>query len=172
MVPTRLISKSSSPFKNLLVSVPKAPITIGIIVTFMFHSFFLFPSKVEVLILLFTFLQFYSVVSWASKAYNFTSSLFLVIIIMSGVLAEIRWSACISISHRSLCASFPRTAAGLCIYHLFLWSNFNFLHITQLITLPTQSCLVLHSFCSNLLHSLIMWLIVSSLSPHKLRLLL
>ena len=33
-------SKSSSPFNNLSVTVQKAPITIGIIVTFMFHSFF------------------------------------------------------------------------------------------------------------------------------------
>ena len=33
-------SKSSSPFNNLLVTVPKAPITIAIIVTRMFHSFF------------------------------------------------------------------------------------------------------------------------------------
>ena len=33
-------SKSSTPFKNPLVTVPKAPITIGMIVTFMFHSFF------------------------------------------------------------------------------------------------------------------------------------
>ena len=33
-------SNSSSPFSNPLVTVPKAPITIGIIVTFMFHSFF------------------------------------------------------------------------------------------------------------------------------------
>ena len=32
--------KSSSPFNNPLVTVPKAPITNGIIVTFMFHSFF------------------------------------------------------------------------------------------------------------------------------------
>ena len=32
--------KSSSPFNNPLVSVPKTPITIGIIVTFIFHSFF------------------------------------------------------------------------------------------------------------------------------------
>ncbi len=31
---------SSSPFNNPLVTVPKAPITIGIIVTFMSHSFF------------------------------------------------------------------------------------------------------------------------------------
>ena len=33
-------SKSCSPFNNHLVTVPKTPITIGIIVTFMFHSFF------------------------------------------------------------------------------------------------------------------------------------
>ena len=41
MVSTRpVISKPSSPFNNSSVSVPRAPITIGIIVTFMFHSFF------------------------------------------------------------------------------------------------------------------------------------
>ena len=34
------ISTFSRPFSNPLVIVPKAPITIGIIVTFMFHSFF------------------------------------------------------------------------------------------------------------------------------------
>ena len=34
------ISKSSMPFNNPLVIVPKTPITIGTIVTFMFHSFF------------------------------------------------------------------------------------------------------------------------------------
>ena len=33
-------SKSSRPFNNPLVTVPNAPITIGTIVTFMFHSFF------------------------------------------------------------------------------------------------------------------------------------
>ena len=36
-------SKSSTPFINSLVIVTKVPITIGIIVTFMFHSFFLIP---------------------------------------------------------------------------------------------------------------------------------
>ena len=35
-----LIFKSSSPFNNDLMTVPKAPITIGTIVAFMFHSFF------------------------------------------------------------------------------------------------------------------------------------
>ena len=69
-------------------------------------------------------------------------------------------------SQRSLCVSFSRTGARLGIYHLFVWSNLNFLHISQWITLPTQSCLVLYPFCTNLLH-LLMWLIVSSLSPHS-----
>ena len=50
MVSTRPpTSKSSSLFSNPLVTVPKAQITIGIIVTCMFHSFFQFPSKVEVI---------------------------------------------------------------------------------------------------------------------------
>ena len=64
-----------------------------------------------------------------------------------------------------------RTDARLCICRLFVWSNLNFLHISQCITLPTHSCLALYSFCANLLHSLIMWLIVSSLSPLSLHLL-
>ena len=41
MVSTRPpTSKSSSPFSNPLVTVPNVPITVGIIVTSMFHSFF------------------------------------------------------------------------------------------------------------------------------------
>ena len=35
-----VICKSSSPYTNSLVTVPRALITIGIIVTFMFHIFF------------------------------------------------------------------------------------------------------------------------------------
>ena len=98
-------------------------------------------------------------------------SFLLLIIIRSGLLAEIRWSIFMSKSHRSLCVSFSRTYAKLCIYRLFIWSNLNFLHVSQLITLPTQSCLVLYPFNANLLYSLIMWLMVSSLSPHNLHLL-
>ena len=95
----------------------------------------------------------------------------LLIIIRSGLLAEIRWSVCMSKSHRSLCVFFSWTCARLCVYHLFVWLNLNFLHISQWITLPTQSCLVLYSFYANLLHSLIVWLIVSSVSLHSLHLL-
>ena len=165
-------SNSPSPFNSPLVTILNAPITIGIIVTFMLHSFFKFPSKVEVLILLFTFFQFYSVVNRYRKVNNFANSLFfLLITIRSGLLAEFRSSVCMSMSQRSLYVSFSWTGVGFCIYHLFVVSKFNFLHISQWITLLTQTCLVLYPFCPNLLHSLIMWLMVSSLTPHSLHLL-
>ena len=138
-----LISKSSSPFVNPSVAVPIAPIKIGIIATFMFYSFclfFRFPSKVKILILLFTFFQFYSVVSRDNKVHNSASSLsFLLIIIRSSRLADIRWSVCMSKSKRSLCVSFSRANAGLYKYHFFVLSIFNFLHNFQWIALPTQS---------------------------------
>ena len=150
-------SKYSSPFSDPLVTFPNAPITIERIVNCMFHSFFKFTSQVELLIL-FTFFQFYSVVSRESKVDNFASShLLLLIIIRSGLLANIRLSVFMSKSHTSLCVLFSRTVAALCIYHLFVWTNLNFLHISQLITLQTQSGLVIYSFCANLLHSLIIW---------------
>ena len=133
-----LIYKSSCPFTNPLVTLPRAPITIGTIVTFMFLSFF--KSLATSWYLSFWSLSFnlYSVLSRDSKVHKKESTL---------------------------------TDSGLCIYHLFVRSNFNFLHNSHSITLPTQSCLVLYSFCANLLHSLIMWLIVSSLSLHNLHLL-
>ena len=92
MVSSRpLISKSSNPFTNPLVTVPRIPITIGVTVTFMFQSF-QFPSKVEVIILLFTFFQFYFVVNRDSKVDNSASSFFLLllIIIRSSRLVEIK----------------------------------------------------------------------------------
>ena len=96
---------------------------------------------------------------------------FLLISMRSGLLVGIIWSVCMLKSHRSLCKSFSCTGAGLCKYHLFVWSNLNLLHISQWTTLPTQWCLALYSRCANLLHLFIMWLIVSSLSPHSLHLL-
>ena len=51
---------------------------------------------------------------------------FLLITIRSGLLAKIRWSVCMLKSQKSLCVSFSMTDAGLCIYHLFVWSNLNF----------------------------------------------
>ena len=133
MISTRhLISKFSSHCINLLVIVLKSLVTIGITVTFMFHSccFFSIPSQGPgtYLSFRFFFFQFYYAVSQLSKVYNFESSLFWLIIIRSGRLAKIRWSVCISKHRKSLCILFLRTESGLCIYHLFRSSNFNFLH--------------------------------------------
>ena len=144
-------SKSSRPFNNPLVTVPNAPITIGTIVTFMFHSFFNSLARSS-------YLSFFSLsfrfILWSAGTAKPTilQILFLLLIIMrSGLLAGIMWSVCMLKSDRNLCVSFSSTGPKL-----FVWSNWNFLHISQWITLPTQSCLALYSFRTNLLHSLIM----------------
>ena len=177
MVSTRsTTSKSSKTFNNPLITVPRAPITIGTTDTFMFHSFFNSLARSRYLPF---FLHSFSFIMWSAgtakstilQVLFFFFFFFLLIIVRSGLLAAIRWFVCMCKSHRSLCVSFSRTDAGLCINHLLVCSNLHFLYISHWVTLPTQSCLVLYSFYANLLHSLIMWLMVSSLSPHSLHLL-
>ena len=137
-------SKSSSPFNNPSVSVQKAVITIGVIDTFMFRSFFntlarssFFYHSFHILSVLFCGLP-------ELQSPQFCRFTFLLIIIQSGRLAEIRWSVSMSKSHQSLCESFSRTGVGLCIYALFIWLNLNLLHISLWNTLPSQSCQVLY----------------------------
>ena len=90
MVSTRPpTSMSSSSFNNLLVTVPKIPITIGIIVTFIFHSFF--DSLARSRYLTFFSLSF-SFILWSAgtaKSTILQILFFLLIIIRSGLLAEI-----------------------------------------------------------------------------------
>ena len=81
-------SKSSRPFNNPLVTVLKAPI--GIIVTFMFHSFFNSPARLRYLSL---FSHSFSFIMWSAgtaKSTIWQIFFFLLIIIRSGLLAEIR----------------------------------------------------------------------------------
>ena len=128
MVSTRPpTSKSSSPFSNPLVTVPNAPITIGVIVICMFHSFFSSLARSK-------YLSFFShsfcFILWSAgiaKSTILQVLFFLLIIIKSGLLAGIRWSVCILKSHRSLCESFSRTGAGLCIIPFVSMTNFKFL---------------------------------------------
>ena len=153
-------SKSSRHFNNPLVTVPKAPITIGTIVTFIFQSFFNSLARSRYLSF---FIHSFIFTLWSSgtaKSTILQILLLLLIITRSGSPAETKRSACMSKSHWSLCVPSSWTGAGLCLYHLFVWSNLNFLNILQLITLPTQSCPVQHPFGTNPLHSLIMWLLL------------
>ena len=104
-----LISKSSSPCTNTWVTVPKAPVMIGITVTFMFHNFF--DSLARSRHLSFFSLSF-SFILWSAGAAKSTILqvlFFLLIIIRSGLLAETRRSVCMSKSHRSLRVPFSMT---------------------------------------------------------------
>ena len=86
------MSKSSSLFTNPLVTVPNAPITIGIIVTCMFHSFFDSLARSRYLSF---FSHSFSFILWSAgtaKSTILQVLFFLLIIIRSGLLAKIRWS--------------------------------------------------------------------------------
>ena len=102
MVSTRPpTSKSSSPFNHPLVNVPNAPITIGIIVTFMFHSFLNSLARSRYLSF---FSRSFSFILWSARTAKSTILqvlFFLLIIIRYGLLAKIRRSVCMSKSHRS-----------------------------------------------------------------------
>ena len=77
MVSTRPpTSKSSSPFSNPLVTVPNATIIIGIIVTFMFHSFFNSLARSRYLSI---FSHSFSFILWSSGAAKSTISQVLII---------------------------------------------------------------------------------------------
>ena len=82
MVSTRLpTSKSSGPFSNPLVTVPNAPITIGIIVTCMFHGFFTSLARSRYLSF---FLHSFSFILWSAGTAKSTilQVLFIIIIII------------------------------------------------------------------------------------------
>ena len=108
MVCTRpLISNSFSPCTNPLVTVPSAPFTIGITVTFIFHSFFsslAWSWYLSLLSVSFSFTQWLAgtVKSTIQQVLFFLFFFFflLLTITRSGRLAEIWWSVCISKSQR------------------------------------------------------------------------
>ncbi len=137
----------------------------------MFHSLFNSLARSRYLSL---FSHAFSFILWSAGTAKLTilQILFFFLLLLSLVFRPVLGdpSVCQK-SHRSSCVSFSKIGDGLCIYHLLAWSNLNFWHISQWITLPTQSCLVLFSFYANLLHSIIMWLMVSSLPLYSLHLL-
>ena len=139
-------SKSSSPFNNHLVTVPKAPLTIGIIVTIIFHSFFYCLARSTYFSF---FSHYFSFILWSvgtvkSSTLQIFFCCFLFNIIRPGILVEIRWSVFMWKSHMGTCLSFLRRAAVMCIYHIFVWSNAHFPvdHIAQ-----TFVCSIIYLLC-------------------------
>ena len=127
LVSTRpVISKSFSPRTNPSVTVLRAPITIGIIVTFMFYVSFSIPKQTPVSF------SFNFILSSAGTA---KSTILLDLFVFCWLFSDRRpdHKVCQK-SYRSLYVSFFRRDSGLCI------------------TLPIQSCLVLYPFCADLLH--------------------
>ena len=93
-------------FTKPLATVPRSLTTIGINVTFIFQSFCQFPCKVKVLILLFVFFQFYSVVSRDIKVHNLASFLlFFFFFFFDKVLRSRLGDPFVSQNPRGVCAS-------------------------------------------------------------------
>ena len=93
----------------------------------MFHSFFLLPSKVHVLILLFAF--FINFTLWSVSVFFFFFFPFFFIITRSCRLAVIRWSF-VSLNP-SVYISFSRTDSGFNIYNLLILLLIRVFHIRR-----------------------------------------
>ena len=137
--------KSSSPFNSPLVTVPNAPTTIGIIVTFMFHScsYYLTRSRhLSFFSLSFSFLL------WSAstaKSSIFQALFFCCCWLLKGLVF---WSI---LGDPFVCQS----PIWVCVCPFLV---------------QVRGC-VIYSFCANLMQLLIMWWMVSSLSPQSLHLL-
>ena len=128
MSPLMLLCPSTNP----LVTVPREPITIGITVTFMFHSFFSSRARSWYL----SHFHSPSVLpcgqpGWQSP--QFSRFFFFCCWLSLGLVILLRLHDLFvsQKSQRILCLSFSRTDSKLCIYHLFAWSNLSFLHSSQ-----------------------------------------
>ena len=132
-----LISKSFSPSTNPLVTVPSIPITIAIIVTFMFHSFYSSLARSRYLSL---FLHYFSFTLWsAGTAKTIIRQVLFFRWLSIGLVVWPRLGdPFVYQNPTEFCVSFSRTDSGLCIHHLSVYSNLDFLHNLQRIAFPTQ----------------------------------
>ena len=145
-----LISRFSSLFSKLFVTVPSARTTIGITFTLMFHSLFNSLARSRYLSLFFYFpsaspFDLLGPQSPPVDAFSFVNQ---------HQVWSPGWDRVIRLYLEvPENFSFSRKDSGLCIYHFFVSSKFNFLHNSHWITFPTQSCLALYSCCASLLYS-------------------
>ena len=122
-----VISKSSCPSINLLLTVSRAPITISIIITFTFQSFFNSLSRSKYLSI---FLHSFNFTLWSAGTAKSTIMQVIFFIDYYKVWSSVRdYVIRLNLkSQKDLCVSFSRTDSEFCIYYMFVWSNFIFLH--------------------------------------------
>ena len=119
-----LISKSSNPFINLLVTLPRVPITIGINFSFMFHSFFIFLEKSM-------YLSFFSLpfnfTRWSAgrAKYTILKVLFFVVVVFV-VIKSGRLAYYYLLVFSSNLFSFPFIRIILSIYIVLWFERFQF----------------------------------------------
>lgn len=80
---------------------------------------------------------------------------------MSAHLASITLSYCLLNSKSNFTFSFFITASGLCSYHYSTLSSLYLLHSTLCMICAILSYHFMYFYCTNMLHSLPMWLTVS-----------
>ena len=115
-------AKSSRPLNNPLLIVPQAPITIGTIVTYMFHSFFNSLARSKYLCFFSLSFRFILWSAETAKSTILQILFFLLISFTSGLLAGIMLKP-----HMCLLVSFSRKGVGLCIYHFSVVNIFPYL---------------------------------------------
>ena len=139
----RMVSNSLLIFKffslciNPSVIVPRPPITIGITVTYMFHNFFNSIARSSYLSFFWCCFNLLSDQSGlqSPQFWKFSFSCWLLLDLVDRPrLGDLFVSKKKKNKKKtkSLCVSFSRTGSELCIYHLIIWSNLNFLHNSQL----------------------------------------
>ena len=158
-------------------AVPRPPITNGITVTLMLHSFLRTLARSKYVFLLSFSLIF---TLWSAGAAKSTIRqilsgfvfvfLFFFLLLFCFVFCFYQLSLnlvfqpgldnlFVSQNPREFWASNSpgQTDSVLGMYHSVLWTNFNFFHNSQWIIFPTQLCRSLYSFCASLLYCLVLY---------------
>ena len=155
---------------NCLVAVPRAPITVGIIVTFMFHIFFSSLARSRYLSL-FPHSFSFSLRSAKTAKPPIWQFLFFVFCCWLSV-GLVDWPKLGDLFVSQKLKKFVRLIFedGFRLLHIPFVRKLKFKHLAQFRVghLTTHLYPALYSLCTNLLHSLIMGWIVSSLSPYIL----
>ena len=137
------IFTSSSPLIKTLWTIQRAPIIHGITVTLCSQASSKYLSTFSIP-LIFTL--------WCAGMIKSTIRQVLLFSVNSHKIwySNLVHGICCHLKNSIFCASSSKTDSGLCIYNLVVWSNFNFLLISQWVTLSFYT-----PFAAFLLYSLI-----------------